>query len=435
MEIKKTEIILFFFFLSVVAYIKSASCKNTTTCEYLPKDCKRHNYIENMAGVRSEKVVCPSWFIDFDSAVNTHKCLVNVSFVNLVYFNLEKSLIFDSSVRFKSIINFFNNYISHYFTMHFRNVKGFDVNLNYSSRYKNYLMTYFYDTKLSFYFDGKLIKQCSFANNRFSFNKSSKNLFTSNLVNYIVFIRPVFPTQICPYFLQKSNMYGFTMTNMIDTFYIQNILRFVQLKDSELAELVHTSIQDISFRQLDSVNIDSRILHTTLFINLEKLELFGDVISIQTGLFRAFKSLKKIVFGNSNTRKLFQRGIDWMIDLNSEIRVELADAQKLSISQKEDVVHIKIEFMAEDQIDNIIFFDTVFSSDIFPDEDFCIYAKYPFNQLVLLTMDKLGKRTCTFSWIVQYYDVYTRSFELYDSPIKIIDPNVFSGADCFFDKM
>ena len=47
---------------------------------------------------------------------------------------------------------------------------------------------------------------------------------------------------------------------------------------------------------------------------------------------------------------------------------------------------------------------------IFPDEDFCLYANYPFNQLVIIVIDKNDlkhddKLTCTFLWLSKYNEI------------------------------
>ena len=54
-------------------------------------------------------------------------------------------------------------------------------------------------------------------------------------------------------------------------------------------------------------------------------------------------------------------------------------------------------------------------SIIFPDEDFCIYVDFPFNQFVvhyesikpeIHFIYKEKEFTCNYLWLVQYYELY-----------------------------
>lgn len=51
----------------------------------------------------------------------------------------------------------------------------------------------------------------------------------------------------------------------------------------------------------------------------------------------------------------------------------------------------------------------------FPDEDFCIFKDFPFNQLIFPVLAYQNETTCSFSWLIQYLNYYDSS----DNIIKI----------------
>lgn len=82
--------------------------------------------------------------------------------------------------------------------------------------------------------------------------------------------------------------------------------------------------------------------------------------------------------------------------------------------------------------------------EIFPDEDFCIYREFPFNQMAILIRDYKSKQlnefmdlkvSCTFLWLVQYYNSYnvTSGFAYYKQIVILIDSEEFkSMLNCNF---
>ena len=79
--------------------------------------------------------------------------------------------------------------------------------------------------------------------------------------------------------------------------------------------------------------------------------------------------------------------------------------------------------------------------NIFPDEDFCIYVNFPFNQLVIiyeydfemfkinyLNLKPIDKEySCTILWLIQYYEIYIEFLE----DIKGLNLEYFINATSF----
>lgn len=94
-------------------------------------------------------------------------------------------------------------------------------------------------------------------------------------------------------------------------------------------------------------------------------------------------------------------------------------------------------------------------SKMFPDEDFCIYVDYPFDQLViffdnitelyktkygLLVIDK--EYSCTYLWLIQYYEFYYKYFtyshvheDFVASISKVLNSTAFESIPkCDFER-
>jgi hypothetical protein len=96
-------------------------------------------------------------------------------------------------------------------------------------------------------------------------------------------------------------------------------------------------------------------------------------------------------------------GIEWIRNINKDLNLNLSDARQIYENQ------LKISF--------IFLAVTPSMADVFPDEDFCLYKDFPFNQLVILIHGCISKSvlyadrqklTCTYLWLIQRY----RSFAL-----------------------
>lgn len=246
---------------------------------------------------------------------------------------------------------------------------------------------------------------------------------------------PKFPTNICPLFFRDSPLKGFTIANMIDTFFKQNLLKFLPSRDHTS---LNVSFEKIDFKQLEHVTVDSSLLYPLLFANISVLGLYGDVIRIQSGLFKSLTRLRQIRLGDSNPRKLFHRGIDWILDLNINVHVDLKNDSQMTTNMARHRFDIYIEQMYE-RVKNgmVLEREHFFSDSIFPDEDFCIYVRFPFERLVIISLNTYtSKLTCTFSWLSRYYKRYLQFLDRsnysdliisLDWPIKI--------STCDFEKL
>lgn len=173
---------------------------------------------------------------------------------------------------------------------------------------------------------------------------------------------------------------------------------------NETFDNLNSSIDTLNV-YVDNVDLDFRFLHPSVFQNISALGINSKVRSIQADLFRsAFKSLRQIDCESEHFRSLNHvAGIEWIRNINMDLNLNLSDARQIYENQ------LKISFIFLSCYSNAV---TPSMADVFPDEDFCLYKDFPFNQLVILIHGCTSKSvlyadrrklTCTYLWLIQHY--------------------------------
>ena len=190
-----------------------------------------------------------------------------------------------------------------------------------------------------------------------------------------------------------------TFSGIQNTFYKSNFPRFQPINGSNTKTYLFNLLELINAQNIE---LNSVILNDFLFSNLRSLKLFGDIVSIEKGLFKSFKKLKQIALDLLSIRKLIQRQNDWLFDLNSDINVDIYNYSLESPFIKNDTcVGIYIFFYYEQGL-NVKNMDL---NDYLPDEDFCIYAKIPIQQLIFITFNLYyiedEYTSCIYLWMIR----------------------------------
>ncbi|RNA41825.1 hypothetical protein BpHYR1_040018 [Brachionus plicatilis] len=119
------------------------------------------------------------------------------------------------------------------------------------------------------------------------------------------------------------------------------------------------------------------------------MRIFGEINSIQEDLLDHLPLLKFIILDGQNARKLFNKiGINWIKKLNKKIHINSLDYAKV-YNQTNKIAYLMIYYKIQDYVtDYYEFFEPIFNlNNTFPDEDFCIYKDFPFDQLVHIYFD------------------------------------------------
>ena len=340
-----------------------------------------------------------------------------------IHFNLNKPVILDTSFNIGQIEEIIQHttyrFIDRLYTL--RNIKGFDTNYNTKVFIGSYAQIHFFDSRFEFYSNGKLIRLCE--DLKTDVYPFFRNIWSNNTLLNFKTIR--FTTRTCPLIFKSSLIPQINFNYLMDTFYKRNMLEFHDLHN---ATDMKSLIQKVYFNNIEKVEFNSVLLNSLVFKNIEMLFIFGEVKFFEIGLFRSFKRLKLLVMNPFFLRPLFHRhGIDWLRDFNSDVYI----ADLKNSSHIESLLLMKKEFFFNIDM-NTNFISTYLDNDlfkrevVFPSEDLCLYKKFPFDQLVIMSFttplqasNDYFKYTCTFVWIVQYYDLYTKYISEIDYSVRM----------------
>lgn len=379
---------------------------------YIPKNCSRlsngcrfkfytNNYEQDTARdkVKDHILICKS--LEQSSSVNEsiRKCPGPYLWL---YFRLSGRAILDKSfdaIRVFSIPNLQN--------VQFRFLKGFDVdsypqNHIYPSRFV--IQVFF--SQFSFYLNKSLVKSCDQLNGH---TRSILRVSNTLYVPYVFANTKFGPHPTCPLLFTDSKISKLAIFNsLVNSFHKKNILRFST--DQTQPNSINSHVQNLVLVKFDKIDLDETLLERRVFENVMTIVLIGEIASIQLGLFKSFRDLRTLTLHGLFYPKLArQRGLAWMRDLNSHVRVNFSDRFQLSTGILVEQVFIfdlttatAWYGMAYDPVNVRIGY-------MLPDEDFCLYAEFPFEQAVLFYSQRAvinAERPCTFVWLNRYAQVY-----------------------------
>ncbi len=197
-------------------------------------------------------------------------------------------------------------------------------------------------------------------------------------------------------------------------FYKKNILQFTS--DNCTVD-IGSNVYYVAFENAEKIDLNSSILNEHVFKNIGTLGLWGEFKAIQIGLLKSFKSIKNVVLDHLFSRQLFHRvGIQWIFDLNADVNLDGKNKSLYYsgmiwrspwsvtniwhyINNEEGLQHY---FDQRLQLTVPFFLDI--NMRIFPDEDFCLYVDFPFNQWISMEIMSPQKNSlsCTYLWLRQY---------------------------------
>jgi hypothetical protein len=214
------------------------------------------------------------------------------------------------------------------------------------------------------------------------------NIFNSGLLN-IFFVDYVKYYKDTPTLIFKDSYIPFmTINGLSNTTILSNFFTF---KKHPLTRL-NSTIQKFDI-YLFNLELNNKIIDDQVFVKLERINIYNQLIGIELGTFEALKYLKKIKIIQYSLRKFFHSvGIDWLRSVNIKHKV---DFKTHKIFNKNDFVVIL--FM---QSQTNMFSQHLNEYD-YPNEDFCIFKNFPFENQVFFST-QLCLNTSTFQWLTQY---------------------------------
>lgn len=193
-----------------------------------------------------------------------------------------------------------------------------------------------------------------------------------------------------------------------------------------------------------NIDLDSNILNRYVFAKIKYIIFYGQLSSIEIDLFKPFEYFRSVRFDSSIKRVIHKQGITWISYINSNLSVNLTNATEVNINfehYKQITIGLWNYYYSEKTI-----------KELFPDEDFCLYKNFPFDQLVVLiqlNVTRDGKidsildtsLTCTYLWLAQYFPTYLKfplqlsnnSEDTFTAMIRISE--LANNIECNFSKM
>lgn len=305
--------------------------------------------------------------------------------------------------------------------LRFSNLKGFQLDSDIRSAYDwrmldPYWVGLFFDlifVRFNFYSGSKLIKSCADIDE----NKTMIDSFFQipHLEKLSIKICH-FPRPLCPLVFKNVKIYLLRIVGWIDNFYKRNFLRFTPLLNELQEKQLNSRIYDMDIIRVENVFFDSTVLPPVVYKDLKTLKIYGSVRGFEESLLKHFPKLALFRLELPYYRKIVHaQGIAWIRSYNFNLTIDPNNLTQVSDNRD------KLKLLA------VSFEPYIYLADGFPDSDFCLYAKFPFEQLVVLRFDFVGvhfesliepfsydpddkqirfrQSTCLFHWLSKYFYV------------------------------
>lgn len=383
-------------FLMIMFFIQNAIVfsKLIETCQFLIKNdykkCK----------IRSHSCVCSATKVEPVLTNSSLQILKNLSnnknnlLLFNIYFKNRKPIIIDKKLPIFDQAFFNIPFTLRSFT--FRFVKGFDVNFfDKPFIINSSLPLNFYDSSLSFFSNGRQLRTClDFPTQPRSIFQMFKGFYLTTRFYHNKY-KPLCPLA----FANTQARISFEFFQLTSTFYRKNIPTFLDY--SKNITNLNSDIYRLYFSGFGELTLTRRIINSHVFSNTKDVTFFIAITGIEQGLFKPLRNLKNIYFPMESWRKLAHKGIEWTYDLNSDIKVDLNDTALIQEYLKNgSSVNIGLTRASNNDIRTQIYRPP----KAIPDKDFCIYAKFPFEQLVYWSFQEINHNvsqiSCTQVWLI-----------------------------------
>ena len=330
-----------------------------------------------------------------------------------IEFRFPSNFILDKQFNLKKMLNY-TWYLKYGFGSNFVNLKGFELDITNDKKIHienstNDFKIQCIRSKIEFYSNGRHIKTCQDIIDEYPSGNIS-SLFQIQRLDaktWITMFHSEFKTTLCPLLFKNSDIKNVYFIGLVDSYYKRNILTI----ENRTFDDLNSTILNLCIMKAEKINIDSNLLNPSVFQHLIYIYLSGSFNNIDGNSLNLLKELNEICIAKKNFRDIIHKnGIKWIRDLNAHLDVNLSNFEEL----KKDY-HQRREI----QIGVFNSKTEIRSSKLFPDEDFCLYKEFPFNQLVILMeyaydhkifalLDSNRHYTCSYLWLTQYFDRFLK---------------------------
>jgi len=318
-----------------------------------------------------------------------------------------KKLILDDSLNFKGLTLFSSEKLE---DIQLNNLKGFDLLSNPFSRIsfsrdsslENVLWS-IDESNFNFYINNKLLNEQECLSNK---NKNWNNLITNSKLSFLTLNSgTIYSLKTCPYIFKNTKIITLSLNEIRSSFVDSNLLSFLKLENYSNNNFLNSDIFHADFT-LYRVHFDDSLLNEAIFKETKCLDLNGILNGIQNDLFRSFNEMKLLRIRTQHVKQLFAINNKWLEYLNFKMPpIDPDDAEIL-----EKFLDKAIFLIIYQSFSRITFYN-------YPNEDFCLFMKFPHNKLVFpqLRPSISENCSCTEIYLLQYSFVFRHGFDHYSS--------------------
>lgn len=291
----------------------------------------------------------------------------------------------------------------------FDSFTGFDIDLFELTQREQMSFSKLGNTKIvacymcvfDFYKDNKRIESCDemTASTDLVGPRSILQLFSIIPTSKIQLFLTEFKRRICPLAFKNFFAVEFMLSGS-NSYFSQRLLKFANDTTNSSSNL-NSYVRDLVL-EISNVRVDFELINPMVFEQLNRIYVKGHVDFIHPDLFVKFTFLFEIYIQTEYFKSIMHKGgIGWVKNIKRGLNVNQSDSSSLWRNLE------KTSFISLDCYTSA---NPTFL-DLFPEEDFCLYKDFPFNQLVWILMvcrseSDLASRTkltCTHLFLIQYY--------------------------------
>ena len=215
------------------------------------------------------------------------------------------------------------------------------------------------------------------------------------ILNDVEYYEPV-----CPLVFKNLVIEAFLLEGLESNKLVKHTLRFsdmAKIMGNSSEESINCKIHNAIFKGVFRVDIGTDLLNRHVFALTSSLVINGALSRFSDDLFRNLISLKVIYLEILNMREFFHASDNiWLKSINHGLRVDPI----IWLSSDHDLVKSLASVLKQ------LLLNQRFSKYSFPDEDFCVFKHFPFDQGVLPHLSKMMDEdipvSCTLIYLLQY---------------------------------
>ena len=339
------------------------------------------------------------------------KCLENVTVLRQFFVYENKNKYLDPYIDINHLVDLKNEIFQSkevFFT--FTKLNGIGIGASKTNKiYRSDLVFNIYQSYFNFKIEKKVIKSCDIL----------KNLNIYSIINKyklkLLFLNECYKSHsICPYLFKDANIESLIIKPLINTFYLKKSFSFIKQNSTN----INSKISKLLINKAIKIRLNEDILNPQVFKYLTELRIIGSIDFVQYDLFIQFPYLKKIILDGQNFRQFTKLvGIRWANSINSNLKINLKNFTQYQDNLSR-LVLISINIDNPDYVDYSNLNALVNIETIFPEEDFCLYIYFPFDQMVFFYIEDLKLndlfKTCTQLWLTSQFIINSVYFSNID---------------------